>query len=105
MTEARLPARIGAVLASPARALAEVDRQGGGVRDALWVAVLASACLRLQDIARGFIGWEAAPLAALRQVLMVLAQELRWPVVMGVMASVLITTLAGRGRRDPARDL
>jgi peroxiredoxin len=104
MTEARLPARIGALLASPATALPEVDREGGGVRDALWVAVVASVCLRLAEIERAFIGWEAAPLAVVRQVLMVLAQQFRWPVVMAVAASVVITVLAGKGRRDPARD-
>src|SRR5947207_8173532 len=104
MTDARLPARIGALLASPGRALADVDQEGGGVRDAVWVAVLTSVCLRLTDIARAFIGWEAAPLAVVRQVLMVLAQQLRWPVVMAVVASVVITVLAGRGRRDPTRD-
>jgi peroxiredoxin len=104
MTDAHLPARVGALLASPNRALAEVDRQGGGVRDALWVAVVASVCLRLTEVERAFIGWEAAPFAVVRQVLMVLAQQLRWPVVMSVAASVLITVLAGRGRRDPARD-
>jgi len=104
MTDARLPARIGALLASPTRALAEVDREGGGVRDALWVAIVVSACLKLNEIQRAFIGWEAAPLAVVRQVLMVLAQQLRWPVVMAVAASVLITVLAGKGKRDPARD-
>jgi peroxiredoxin len=104
MTDVHLPARIGALLASPNRALADVDREGGGVRDALWVAVVTSACVRLGDIERAFIGWEAAPLAAARQVLMLLAQQLRWPVVMGVAASLLITVLAGKGRRDPARD-
>jgi peroxiredoxin len=104
MSDARLPARIGALLASPTRALAEVDREGGGVRDALWVAIAASACLKLNEIERAFIGWEAAPLAVVRQVLMVLAQQLRWPVVMAVAASVLITVLAGKGKRDPSRD-
>ena len=103
MGEPRLPARIGALLASPSRALADVDRHGGGVRDALWVAVVASLCLRLKDVETAFIGWEAAPVAVLRQVLMVLARELRWPVVLGVAASVLITVLAGK-TRDPARD-
>jgi cytochrome c biogenesis protein CcmG/thiol:disulfide interchange protein DsbE len=104
MTEVRLPARVGALLASPNRALAEVERHGGGVRDALWVAVVASFCLRLSEIERAFIGWQAAPLAVVRQVLMVLAQQLRWPVVMAAAASVLVTVLAGRARRDPARD-
>ncbi|HXU81807.1 MAG TPA: TlpA disulfide reductase family protein [Polyangia bacterium] len=103
MIEPRLPARIGALLVSPARALGDVDRLGGGVRDALWVAVVTGVCLRLAEIERAFIGWQAAPLAVLRQVLMVLAQQLRWPVVMGVAASVVVTVLAGRSR-DPSRD-
>jgi peroxiredoxin len=115
MTEARLPARIGALLASPARAMAEADRKGGGLRDALWVATVTSICLRLSEIERAFIGWNAPrastlgdalldKLGVVRQVLMVVAQQFRWPVVLGVAASVLITVLAGKGRRDPARD-
>jgi peroxiredoxin len=103
MTEARLPARVGALLASPAHALADYDRQGGAVRDAFWVAVLVTVCVRLDDIQRAFIGWDTAPLAVLRPVLMVLAAELRWPVVFAVIAGVAITLLAGN-KRDPSRD-
>jgi cytochrome c biogenesis protein CcmG/thiol:disulfide interchange protein DsbE len=104
MADDRLPARVGALLASPGRALANIDRLGGGVRDATIVAVLVTACVRLADMERALIGWEAAPLAVVRQLLMVLAQELRVPVVMGVAAGVAVTILAGRGKRDPGRD-
>jgi len=104
MTEARLPARVGALLVSPRRALAEVDRLGGGVRDAVWTALLVTVCVRLADVQRAFIGWDAAPLSVLRPVLMVIASELQRPVVMAVLAGVVITILAGRGKRDPSRD-
>jgi cytochrome c biogenesis protein CcmG/thiol:disulfide interchange protein DsbE len=100
----RLPARIGALLTSPSRAMAAVDREGGGLGDALWVAVVTSACLKLDEIARAFIGWQSGAFATVRQVLMVIAQQLRWPGGLGIAASVLITVLAGKGRRDPARD-
>jgi peroxiredoxin len=105
MTEARLPARVGAVLASPARALPDYDRQGRGVGDAFWVALLVTACLRLEEIARAFIGWDTAPFAVVRQALMVVARDLQGPVVMAVVAAVAITVVAGRGRRDPSRDI
>jgi peroxiredoxin len=105
MTEARLPARVGAALASPARALRDYDRAGGGVRDAFWVALLVIVCVRLDDIARAFIGWDTAPLSVLRQALMVVSSELRWPVVLAVGSAVAITVLAGRGKRDPSRDI
>jgi peroxiredoxin len=104
MPETWLPARVGAMLASPRRAMAEVDARGGGVRDAVLVAVLSTVCLKLADLERAFIGWDLGLFAVVRQALMVLARELRWPVVFAVVAGVAITVLAGRGRRDPARD-
>jgi peroxiredoxin len=103
--EPRLPARVGALLASPRRALAEIDERGGGVRDATWVAVIATVCLKLQDIERAFIGWRSGILASLRLPLMVLARELKLPVMLALLAGVAITVLAGRGKRDPGRDI
>jgi len=105
MIEARLPARVGAALASPAWALSDYDRNGRGVGDAFWLSLLVTVCLRLEEIARAFIGWDTAPFAAVRQALMVVARDLQRPVVMAVLAAVAITVLAGRGRRDPSRDI
>jgi peroxiredoxin len=107
MPEARVlfPARIGALLGSPARALAELDERGGGVSDAAWVVVLGAVCLRLADLQRALVGWKGLAFSTVRQGLMIVAQELRGPVVMALLAGVAITVLAGRGRRDPSRDI
>src|SRR5262245_10289048 len=99
------PARIGALFASPSRALAEIDaRGGGGVRDALWLVVLATVCLRLEDLARAVIG-AGSVIGVTRQVLTVLGQELRGAVFLAIASGVAITALAGRGRRDPSSDI
>jgi peroxiredoxin len=103
VADARLPARVGALLASPRRALGEQDREGGGALDAFLVGVICAVCVRLAEIERAFIGWEAAPVAAIRQVLMLVARELQWPLVLAVAAGVAVTIAAGR-RRDPGRD-
>jgi thiol-disulfide isomerase/thioredoxin len=105
--EAPLPARIGTLLASPGRALDEIDGRGtGGVRDALWLIVVAAVCLRLEDLASAARGLaDRDVLGTVRQTVAVLAQELRVPVVLAIAAGVLITVAAGRGRRDPATDI
>jgi peroxiredoxin len=105
LPEPPLPARVGALLASPRRALAEIDGRGGGVRDATWVAVIAAACVRFADFGTSFVGWREGLLATVRRPLTVLARELRFPVLLAVLAGVLITVLAGKGKRDPSRDI
>jgi thiol-disulfide isomerase/thioredoxin len=102
-----LPARIGALLASPVRRLAEIDALGtGGIRDVTWLVVVGAVCLRLQDIWRALLGIADGNLvAALRQTLGIFAQELQLPVVMSIAAALIITVAAGRGRRDPSTDV
>jgi cytochrome c biogenesis protein CcmG/thiol:disulfide interchange protein DsbE len=102
-----LPVRIGALLGSPWRGLAEIQwHERGGVRDAVWMVALTTLCLRLDEIVRAFIGVSGATwFAALRQVLMVFAQELQIAVVLSLAAGVAVTVLSGRGRRDPGVDL
>jgi thiol-disulfide isomerase/thioredoxin len=105
--EAPLPARLGTILASPRRALEEIDSRGtGGVRDAVWLVVVATVCLRLEDLASAVRGLgDGDLLGTMRQTVAVLAQELRMPVVLAIAAGVLITVTAGRGHRDPATDI
>jgi thiol-disulfide isomerase/thioredoxin len=102
-----LPARIGALLGSPVAALTEIDARGtGGVGDVAWLVVLGTVCLRLQDLARALLGVrDGNVLAALRQALGIFAQELQAPVLLSIIAGVVITVAAGRGRRDPAIDI
>jgi thiol-disulfide isomerase/thioredoxin len=106
-TEAPLPARLGAILASPGRALQDIDGRGtGGVRDALWLIVVAAVCLRLEDLVSAARGLgDRDLLGTVRQTVAVLAQELRVPAVLAIAAGVLITVAAGRGHRDPATDI
>src|SRR4051812_14213452 len=92
-------------MASPRRALTEIDRRGGGVRDATWVAVIAAACVHFADFGGSFLGWGEGFFTTLRRPLMVLARDLRLPVLLAVVAGVVITVLAGRGKRDPSRDI
>jgi hypothetical protein len=105
------PALVGGLLARPDATLAEIDRQGGGVRSATWLVLIGTVCLRLDDLARVFIGWrDTTLLGALRQCLSVLGEELRgtgWlgPVILTIAAGLLITLLAGRGRREPGMDI
>src|SRR4051812_30166861 len=104
MAEARLPARIGALLASPARALQEIDARGGGVRDAVWLAVLGTICFRLPQLVQAItVGPTLFGVA--HQTVLALGHELQSGVMLGVAAGLAITVLAGRGRRDPSRDI
>jgi thiol-disulfide isomerase/thioredoxin len=102
-----LPARLGALLGSPAAALDAIDAQGtGGVRDLGWLVVLGVVCLRLQDLLRALAGvGDGNVFAALRQALGIFAQEIQAPLVVSIIAGVIITVAAGKGRRDPAIDI
>lgn len=101
-----LPARLGALLASPARALRRIDASGGGVRDAAWLVLFGALCFRLEDLARAVLGiTHLSAGLVLRQTLAVFSQELREAVMVVVGAGVGITILAGRGRRDPSLDI
>ncbi len=98
-------ARIGALLASPVRALAEIDAAGGGgVRAAAWLVLLGTLAFRIEEVVQAVAGGVSV-FGAVRQVLVVVGQELRVPVVLTVAAGVAITVLAGRGRRDPSLDI
>lgn len=100
------PSRVGALIASPLCALAEVDRRGGGVRDAFYVLLIGTLAFRLEDLARALIGASTGTvLDTAKQMVMVLSQELRGAVSLVVLGGLMITILAGRGRRDPSLDI
>ncbi len=104
MAEPRLPARIGALLASPRRALLEIDVRGGGVRDAVWLAVVGTVCFRLTELVQAItVGPTLFGVA--HQTVLALGHELRSGVMVAVAAGLAITVMAGRGRRDPSRDI
>lgn len=103
----RFPARVGAVLATPRRALAALDANGaGGVADALVLVALGTVCFRLPGLARALLALGEQPLlAALGQLLGVFSREAMDAATVVLPAALAVTVFAGRGRRDPARDL
>jgi cytochrome c biogenesis protein CcmG, thiol:disulfide interchange protein DsbE len=106
VVEPRFPARIGMMLAQPRQALLRVDVRGGGVRDAFWLVLAGLLCFRLEDLARAVMAISHLSFTSvLTRTLAVVSAELREAVVIVVAAALVITLVAGRGRRDPSRDL
>jgi thiol-disulfide isomerase/thioredoxin len=100
------PARIGALLASPRGALAERDRDGGGLRDALGLVLLSVIAFRTADVVQAILGVASASLTGvLMFALRPLAEEMQRAAVIVLPIAIAITVLAGRGRRDPSRDV
>jgi thiol-disulfide isomerase/thioredoxin len=112
MTESRrsfrpaLLLRVGTLMVSPGRALADIQvRERGGVGDALVILLLGVLCFRLPVVARAVLMVREASLAGtLAQLLGIVGQDLRSAMLIALSAAIGITVLAGRGRRDPALD-
>jgi thiol-disulfide isomerase/thioredoxin len=101
-----LPARFGMALVEPRQALARVDARGGGVRDASWLVLFGILCFRLEDVMRGLLGITHFSLSSvIKQMLAVVSFEVREAVLVVFIAAAIISMAAGRGRRDPSRDL
>jgi len=84
--------------------MTDIDaRGGGGVKAAGWLVVAGMACFRIEDLVRSALG--GSLVIILRQGLGVVGQELREAVMVSVIGGLLITIFAGRGRRDPGRDI
>jgi peroxiredoxin len=102
----RLPARVGMLLAQPTSALRLYDEAGGGVRDAAWLVLLGVACFRLEDVMRALLGiTHLSASTVVRQMFAALSHEVQEAVLIVLPAAVGVTVLAGRGHRDPSRDL
>jgi thiol-disulfide isomerase/thioredoxin len=99
-----LPARLGLLVASPAQALTGIfQRKRGGVRDALTLVVLGSVAFHLPELIRGLRALVRISLpSALTQIMGVFAAELRIAIIIALGSGLVVTVLAGRGRRDPA---
>ncbi len=103
---ATLPARLGMILAEPRRALALVEARATGVRDAGWLVLAGILCFRLEDLMRAMLGITHLSFGTvLRQTLAVVSFEVREAIIVILPAAILLTLAAGRGRRDPGRDL
>jgi cytochrome c biogenesis protein CcmG, thiol:disulfide interchange protein DsbE len=100
------PARVGMALAEPSKALATVDARGGGVRDAAWLVLVGVLCFRLEDLTRAVLGISHLSAGTVvRQLLAVISREVQEAVIVVLVAGVAVVVGAGRGRRDPSRDI
>ncbi len=102
----RFPGRVASLLFAPRRALAAIDKRGGGVRDAAVLVLIGAVILRFSDLARTVRQLARTSGAeGLMQVLTVVSQELREGAIVAVAAGLGVTLFAGRGRRDPSLDI
>jgi thiol-disulfide isomerase/thioredoxin len=100
----RLPGRIGQVLLAPREALARVDREGGGVQDAIWLVALAAVTFRFPQLLEALLGLSQPSADTLLRVVSVVANEMVGAAWFVLPAAVVVTALAG-ARRDSSRDL
>jgi thiol-disulfide isomerase/thioredoxin len=101
-----LPGRIGMMLAQPVDGLRLYEARGGGVRDAGYLVLLGLLCFRLEDVTRALLGITHLSFGTvLRQMLAVLSQEVQEGIIVVLPAALAVTLAAGRGKRDPSRDL
>jgi len=99
-----LPGRVGQILLAPREGLARVDREGGGVNDALWLVALGTLTFRFPSLLEALLGLSALSVDALLRVFSVFANELVSAAWFVLPAAVVVTALAG-ARRDSSRDL
>jgi thiol-disulfide isomerase/thioredoxin len=105
--EPAFPARLGLLLLAPSRGLAAIAaRSSGSVRDALYLVGLCLLAFRLPDLLRTVMTFARVSVSAgLSRLLGVVGSELRTAAFVALVCALVITLLAGRGRRDPARGL
>jgi cytochrome c biogenesis protein CcmG, thiol:disulfide interchange protein DsbE len=101
-----LPARIGMTLVEPRQTLARVEVMGGGLRDVAWLVLIGIVCFRLEDVTRALLGITHLSIGyVVRHMLSVVSFEVREATLVVLPAALAVTLAAGRGRRDPSRDL
>jgi thiol-disulfide isomerase/thioredoxin len=94
------------LLARPRTALSVIEKQGGGLRDAVALAVLGVVCFRSEELVRPLFSLgTVSVLDAVLRMLGIVAGEMRSGAFVVLPAAVLLTVMAGRGRRDPSSDL
>jgi len=100
-------ARVGRLMLSPGRALADIQARGrGGVGDALAVLLLGVLCFRLPVLVRAVLMVREASFAGtLAQLVGIVGAGLRPALFIALPAGIAITLLAGRDRRDPGLDI
>jgi thiol-disulfide isomerase/thioredoxin len=103
-TLAGLPGRVGQLLLSPGAAMARVDREHGGLTDALWLVALGAITFRFARVLEALLDAAQSASGAFSGVARVAAAELQMAALVVLPAAVIVTVLAG-ARRDAARDL
>jgi thiol-disulfide isomerase/thioredoxin len=99
-----LPARIGQIVTAPRAAMARIDREGGGLTDALWLVAVGSVTFRIAQLLEAALGATESTSGAFMRVAAVVSNELVGAAWIVLPAAILVTILAG-ARRDSARDL
>lgn len=104
--QANFPLRVGMVLTSPRQALRNVEAHGGGLRDAIYLALVGVVCFWLRDLAEAILGLSHLPITdVLARMLQLVSLAFREGAIVVLPAAVLLTVLAGSGRRDPSKDV
>jgi thiol-disulfide isomerase/thioredoxin len=99
-----LPGRIGQLCAAPRAAMARIEAQGGGLRDALWLVLFGVIGFRLPELIRTLLAIGGPTSGAAMRLLGLFSDEAREAAWVVLPAAVIVTALAG-ARRDATRDL
>jgi thiol-disulfide isomerase/thioredoxin len=100
----RLPLRVGQAVTAPGDALARIEAEGGGFRDAVALVVVGAIAFRLPDLLQALLAMFGPTSGAFLRVVGVFGDEAREAAWIVVPAAVAITALAGKSR-DPSLDL
>ncbi|HVZ74547.1 MAG TPA: TlpA disulfide reductase family protein [Polyangia bacterium] len=96
--------RVGQMLVSPRAALRRVDREGGALRDVLWLVAVAIVTFRFATLLEALLAFTEPASSAFSTLAGVIARELQAAAWVVLPAGVLVTLLAG-ARRDSTKDL
>ena len=96
--------RLGLVLLAPSIGLRGiVERKRGAVRDVFYLVLVSLLAFRLPELVRAIVSFSRVSLAGgLTQTMGVLGSELSTAAFVTLIAALIITIFAGRGRRDPS---
>ena len=94
----RFAGRLGQVLIAPRAALRRIEAEGGGFRDALWLVVVGTLCLRFSQFAEALLGLAQPSMATILRVAGVFSNAAREAAMVVIPATIASTVLAGRHR-------
>jgi thiol-disulfide isomerase/thioredoxin len=102
--EPRFHERLGQLALTPSLGLARImQRKTGGLRDALYLVLISVLAFRLPDLVRAVLAFgRISASGGLTQLMGVVGAELRTAGFVVLVSALVITILAGKGRRDPS---